>query len=98
MPRNCKFKIQGLPVEMLNTVYILMTKPKCQLTTWHCSHLLLNAKAMKPLLTAKAGQAAINRHLLAARLTVANLLHQHAAVNGQDRQTDRQTDRRCTIT
>jgi len=52
-----------------------------QLTTWHCSHLLLQCLAA----------AAMDRHLPAGP-TAANPPQCHAAVDGWDREMDRQTD------
>ena len=51
-----------------------------QLTTWHCSKLLLSAS-----------RAALDQYLLPAGPTAANPPHPAAAIDRWDRQTDRQT-------
>jgi len=63
-----------------------------QLTTWHCSHLLLSA-----------GRAAIDRYLLAAGQKAAANPPQRRTYGGRkwdgwtDRQTSGQTDGRPTV-
>ena len=64
-----------------------------QLTTWHCSHLLMNA-----VLPRRPTTAAIDGYLLPAEPTAANPSQRHVAVDRWDRQTKRQTDGHRTVT
>jgi len=69
-----------------------------QLTTWHCTHLLLPAVLQRRLLLT-AGRAAIDRYLLLAGRTAANPQQQTRSSGGRmmgrtERQADGQTDGR----
>jgi len=82
-----KWIITMLPWHFFVNVYVFGNKYKSvfsflrQLTTWHCSQLLLSA-----------GRAAIDRYIPPAGPTAANPPQDAAAVDGWDRQTNRRTD------
>ena len=65
-----------------------------QLTTWHCSCLLLNAVLLR-----RPAAAATDHHFLPAGPTAANAPQRHVAIDRWDRQTDghRTLHRPCRI-
>ena len=72
----------------------LCSASSTRLSTWHCPHLLLNAVLRRRCCWAPV-LAAVDRHLLPAGRSAANL--PHAAVGSWHGKTDGQTDGRSTV-